>query len=247
MAVGAFATSTLLIKNSFIDEIRKQYVTTARAKGLTERGVLYGHVFRNAMLLVIASFPAAFIGAFFGGSLLIETIFSLDGLGPARLRLGPQPRLFRGVCHALHLLAARPRHRPRLRPHVYVDRSAHRFRKPGTSDARRRPPRRPVHRLRARRCGALGAAAVADQPAPRRAPSPPTGARSGRCGCSSSCSPDLRLRAHRQRPAADRLLQGRTAVPRRRRLPRVASSAASSPKPSIATPSSPTRSTPMAG
>ena len=81
MAVGAFATSTLLVKNSFIDEIRKQYVTTARAKGLSERSVLYGHVFRNSMLLVIASFPAAFIGAFFGGSLLIETIFSLDGLG----------------------------------------------------------------------------------------------------------------------------------------------------------------------
>lgn len=81
MAVGAFATSTLLVKNSFLDEIRKQYVTTARAKGLGERKVLYGHVFRNAMLLVIASFPAAFVGAFFGGSLLIETIFSLDGLG----------------------------------------------------------------------------------------------------------------------------------------------------------------------
>jgi microcin C transport system permease protein len=81
LAVGAFATSTLLVKNSFLDEIRKQYVVTARAKGLTERGVLYGHVFRNAMLLVIASFPAAFVGAFFGGSLLIEAIFSLDGLG----------------------------------------------------------------------------------------------------------------------------------------------------------------------
>ncbi|SFZ86681.1 microcin C transport system permease protein [Devosia enhydra] len=81
MAFGAFATSTLLVKNSFLDEIRKQYVTTARAKGLTERRVLYGHVFRNAMLLVIASFPAAFVGAFLGGSLLIETIFSLDGLG----------------------------------------------------------------------------------------------------------------------------------------------------------------------
>jgi microcin C transport system permease protein len=81
MAVGAFATSTLLVKNSFLDEIRKQYVVTARAKGLSERRVLYGHVFRNAMLLVIAGFPGAFIGAFFGGSLLIETIFSLDGLG----------------------------------------------------------------------------------------------------------------------------------------------------------------------
>jgi len=81
MALGAFATMTLLTKNSFLDEIRKQYVVTARAKGLNERQVLYRHVFRNAMLLLIASFPAAFISAFFGGSLLIETIFSLDGLG----------------------------------------------------------------------------------------------------------------------------------------------------------------------
>jgi microcin C transport system permease protein len=81
MALGAFATSTLLTKNSFLDEIRKQYVMTARMKGLSERGVLYGHVFRNAMLIVVAGFPGAFIGAFFAGSLLIETIFSLDGLG----------------------------------------------------------------------------------------------------------------------------------------------------------------------
>lgn len=81
MALGAFATSTLLTKNSFLDEIRKQYVLTARMKGLTERQVLYGHVFRNAMLIVIAGFPGAFIGAFFTGALLIETIFSLDGLG----------------------------------------------------------------------------------------------------------------------------------------------------------------------
>ncbi len=81
MAIGAFTVSTLFVKNVFLDEIRKQYVITARAKGLTERRVLYGHVFRNAMLLVIAGFPGAFIGVFFGGSLLIETIFSLDGLG----------------------------------------------------------------------------------------------------------------------------------------------------------------------
>ena len=81
MALSAFATTTLLTKNSFLDEIRKQYVMTARAKGLTERQVLYGHVFRNAMLIVVAGFPGAFIGAFFAGSLLIETIFSLDGLG----------------------------------------------------------------------------------------------------------------------------------------------------------------------
>ena len=81
MALGAFATSTLLTKNSFLDEIRKQYVLTARMKGLSERQVLYGHVFRNAMLIVVAGFPGAFIGAFFAGALLIETIFSLDGLG----------------------------------------------------------------------------------------------------------------------------------------------------------------------
>ena len=81
MSLAAFTTTTLLTKNSFLDEIRKQYVVTARMKGLPERRVLYGHVFRNAMLLVIAGFPAAFIGAFFGGSLLIETIFSRDGLG----------------------------------------------------------------------------------------------------------------------------------------------------------------------
>ncbi|QRG08789.1 microcin C ABC transporter permease YejB [Xanthobacter dioxanivorans] len=81
MVLGAFATMTLLTKNSFLEEIRKQYVTTARMKGLGERRVLYGHVFRNAMLIVIAGFPGAFISAFFAGSLLIETIFSLDGLG----------------------------------------------------------------------------------------------------------------------------------------------------------------------
>ena len=79
--IGAFATLTLLTKNSFLDEIKKLYVMTARAKGLSERRVLYGHVFRNAMLIVIAGFPAVFISVFFGGSLIIETIFSLDGLG----------------------------------------------------------------------------------------------------------------------------------------------------------------------
>jgi len=81
LVLSAFATTTLLTKNSFIDEIRKQYVVTARAKGLTESRVLYTHVFRNAMLIVIAGLPGAFISAFFTGALLIETIFSLDGLG----------------------------------------------------------------------------------------------------------------------------------------------------------------------
>ncbi|PDT33523.1 microcin ABC transporter permease [Rhizobium sp. M10] len=81
LSLAAFATTTLLTKNSFIEEIKKQYVVTARAKGLNERQVLYGHVFRNAMLIIIAGFPGAFISAFFTGSLLIENIFSLDGLG----------------------------------------------------------------------------------------------------------------------------------------------------------------------
>lgn len=81
MVIGAFATTTLLTKNSFLDEIKKHYVVTARAKGLSEGEVLYGHVFRNAMLIVISGFPGAFIGIFFANSLLIETIFSLDGLG----------------------------------------------------------------------------------------------------------------------------------------------------------------------
>ncbi|WP_413991245.1 microcin C ABC transporter permease YejB [Labrys okinawensis] len=81
MSVSAFATLTMLTKNSFLDEIRKQYVLTARMKGLSERRVLYGHVFRNAMLIVISGFPSAFIGALFANSLLIEQTFSLDGLG----------------------------------------------------------------------------------------------------------------------------------------------------------------------
>ena len=79
--IGAFTTLTLLTKNSFLDEINKQYVMTARAKGLKESRVFYGHVFRNAMLIVIAGFPAVFIGVFFGSSLIIEQVFSLDGLG----------------------------------------------------------------------------------------------------------------------------------------------------------------------
>jgi len=89
--IASFATLTLLTKNSFLDEIKKQYVITAKAKGLSERKVLYGHVFRNAMLIVIAGFPGVFISVFFSGSLIIETIFSLDGLG----RLGFQAAVAR--------------------------------------------------------------------------------------------------------------------------------------------------------
>ena len=79
--IGAFAGLTMLTKNSFLEEINKQYVMTARAKGLNERRVLYGHVFRNGMLIIIAGFPGAFVGILFSGALMIEIIFSLDGLG----------------------------------------------------------------------------------------------------------------------------------------------------------------------
>ncbi|TAK89927.1 MAG: microcin C ABC transporter permease YejB [Burkholderiaceae bacterium] len=81
LVLGSFAVNAILTKNSFLEEIRKQYVLTARAKGLSERSVLYKHVFRNALVPIITGFPAAFIGAFFTGALLIETLFSLDGLG----------------------------------------------------------------------------------------------------------------------------------------------------------------------
>ncbi len=81
LVIGGMATLTMLTKNSFLDEIGKQYVTTAKAKGLESGKILYGHVFRNAMLLVISGFPAAFVSMFLTGSLLIEVIFSLDGLG----------------------------------------------------------------------------------------------------------------------------------------------------------------------
>jgi len=84
--ISSFAVLTLLTKNSFLDEIKKQYVLTARAKGLSEARVLYGHVFRNAMLIVIAGFPGLFLGVFFGSSLIIEVIFSLDGLGQLGFR-----------------------------------------------------------------------------------------------------------------------------------------------------------------
>jgi microcin C transport system permease protein len=81
LVLGSFAVTTMLTKNTFLEEIRRQYVLTARAKGLSERRVLYRHVFRNALIPLVTGFPAAFVGAFFAGSLLIETLFSLDGLG----------------------------------------------------------------------------------------------------------------------------------------------------------------------
>jgi microcin C transport system permease protein len=81
LVIGSFAVTTMLTKNTFVEEIRKQYVLVARAKGLSENRVLYKHIFRNAMIPLVTGFPAAFVGAFFAGSVLIETLFSLDGLG----------------------------------------------------------------------------------------------------------------------------------------------------------------------
>ena len=109
LVIGGFASLTMLTKNSFLEEINKQYVVTARAKGLSEHRVLYGHVFRNAMLLVIAGFPAAFIGILFTGALLVEVIFSLDGLGLLGFQAALEPRLPDHVRHPLHLHAGRPR------------------------------------------------------------------------------------------------------------------------------------------
>ena len=157
---------TLLTKNSFLDEIRKQYVLTARAKGCTERQVLYGHVFRNAMLIVIAGFPGAFVAR-----LLLRLAADRDDLlarrpRPARLRERAQPRLSGGVRDALHLLAGRPGREPDLRPHLHLGRSAHRFRDAGglrwtprtaIERSRDRPRRRRRHGAcrRAPRCFAL--------------------------------------------------------------------------------------------
>ena len=108
----------MLTKNTFVEEIRKQYVLVARAKGLSERRVLYKHVFRNALIPIVTGFPAAFVGAFFAGSLLIETLFSLDGLGPAGLRVDRPARLSGRAGHALLLHADRPRRQADRRPAV---------------------------------------------------------------------------------------------------------------------------------
>ena len=180
MALAAFATTTLLTKNSFLDEIRKQYVVTARSKGLTERQVLYGHVFRNAMLLVISGFPGAFISR-----LLRRLAADRDDLlarraRAARLRERDEPRLSGGLRHALHLLADGPRRAAHLRPDLYLDRSAHRFREPrGLSGwTQKAPPDAPTPgttarsrrscRCPARRCRRRSARASTLSPINRR-------------------------------------------------------------------------------
>ena len=222
MALSAFATTTLLTKNSFLDEIRKQYVMTARAKGLTERQVLYGHVFRNAMLIVIAGFPGAFISAFFAGVAADRDDLLARRARPARLRVGAQPRLSGGLRHALHLLADRAGGEPDLRPHLHLDRSADRFRDArGLMDGRDR---------------SRSAASRRSSRSPGRREPPPR--RLSRCRRSTgggwqNFKANRRgywslwiflvlfvavavRRVHRQRPADHRLLQGRD--PRSRSL-----------------------------
>ena len=107
LVIGSFAVMTMLTKNTFVEEMRKQYVLVARAKGLIDRRVLYKHIFRNALIPLVTGFPAAFIGAFFTGALLIETLFSLDGLGSARLRGGDPARLPGGARVAVSVHADR--------------------------------------------------------------------------------------------------------------------------------------------
>ena len=162
MVIGGFATLTFLTKNSFLEEIHKQYVLTARAKGLVERRVLYGHVFRNAMLIVIAGFPAAFIGVLFTGSLLIEVIFSLDGIGLLGFEAAlnrDYPVMF-GTLYFFGLLGLLIGLIGDL--HVHARRSAHRLRGARADDAFADPSARsPVFRANrrgtdlARRCSAV--------------------------------------------------------------------------------------------
>ncbi len=136
-AIGSFAIVTFLTKNTFVEEIRKQYVLVARAKGLSERRVLYKHVFRNALIPLVTGFPAAFVAAFFAGSLLIETLFSLDGLGLLSYEVDRAPRLPGRAGHALLLHADRPRREADRRPHVRRRRSARAVRGGGEMNAGR--------------------------------------------------------------------------------------------------------------
>ena len=183
LVIGGFASLTMLTKNSFLEEINKQYVLTARAKGLIERRVLYGHVFRNAMLIVIAGFPAAFIGMLFTGSLLIEVIFSLDGLG----LLGFEAAINRDYPVMFGTLyffgAARPGDEADRGPDLHVRRSAHRLRDAGGLMA---TPGVHQSRARARLLGVplrLTRSTSAGSPT-----SAPTGAAARRSGSSSCCS-----------------------------------------------------------
>ena len=191
----------MLTKNSFLDEINKQYVLTARAKGLTERRVLYGHVFRNAMLIVIAGFPAAFIGVLFTGALLIEVIFSLDGLGLLGFEAAinrDYPVMF-GTLYFFTLIGLRHGHR--RRPHVHLRRSAHRLRG-ARPDAARSTARRASRNFRANRRG-TGLAGRLRRAVLRVACSPSASPTTGRCWSATTAPSTSRSsRPIRRRPSA---------------------------------------------
>ena len=203
MTLGAFATVTFLTKNSFLDEIPKQYVQTARMKGLSEQRVLYGHVFRNAMMIVVSGFPGAFIAAFFGGSLLIETIFSLDGLGLLSFEFDRQSRLSGRFRRSLYFRVARSCRESPFRLDLHVDRSAHRFRDAGGLDCAslRQSDEPSVAAKRSRRrLAGRGHSFNPDQPAPSREFRKPTNAAIGHsgfffsfssCRCSPNSSPTI--------------------------------------------------------
>ena len=131
MGLAAFATMTLLTKNSFLEELRKQYVLTARAKGCSETQVLYGHIFRNAMLLVIAGFPGSVRICLFRGRAVDRNNLLARRSWAVELRERAQPRLSGGICEPLHFRLGRPGREPDFRPHLYLDRSPHRFRDAG--------------------------------------------------------------------------------------------------------------------
>ena len=209
-AIGSFAIVTMLTKNTFVEEIRKQYVLVARAKGLSERRVLYKHVFRNALIPIVTGFPAAFVGAFFAGSLLIETMFSLDGLG----LLGYESIVRRdypvvlGTLYFFTLIG--PRGQADRRPAVRGRRPARAVRggranergreRPSSDDGRRRPPPAPrdVAVAQPARLGALQAQ--------------PAGLRLAVVFAAHAGRGHVR-RAVQQRPAARRALQGRVVLP----------------------------------
>jgi hypothetical protein len=137
LVIGSFAVTTLLTKNTFVEEIRKQYVLVARAKGLSQQRVLYKHIFRNALIPLVTGFPAAFIGAFFAGSVLIETLFSLDGLGLLPTKRGAA-RLPGGAGLAVPVHADRAGGQAGVRPALHGGRPARAVRERGQMSAARR-------------------------------------------------------------------------------------------------------------
>ena len=197
LTLGAFATTTFLTKNAFIDEIRKQYVITARMKGLTERRVLYGHVFRNAMLIVDFRLSRRLPLGLFHRLAADRDDFLARRPGASVLRIDAQPRLSGGLRQSLYFRSARPGHQSDLRPDLCLDRPAHRF----------------------RNAGDLMLRALPDQPAPARSLQAQQARLFFLLVLPYRLRPVARGGIHRQRQADPGLLQGRAAFPRLRQLP----------------------------